>query len=166
MKKFASLIAIFGMTYVLSSVTPAHATFLGDYCWLVSDGQTDFSIFKLGVTDVQNPRQRRQSQFNFTDLQEGSHLSINGIEVESDGTPNPDGEIVYGSAYVVGSELIVILNSTYNDTENMGIATFYVRLPLASLSGTYTVMGTVLDKQSGIISTVDYSDLFTLIPCP
>ena len=151
MKQFNLFIIVFIAAFIFISVDSALSfTYYGEYCWRKDEGGSNYSIFKLAVSDLG-----------------GNHLSLNGIEVDSQGVPNLDGEIVHGNGEIIGSNVILLLHTTDNNNESTGVGTYYIKLSLDTLSDTYNAIGTEYDKLAEQMTATEYGfGAFVYVPCP
>lgn len=127
-------------------------TFIQNACWLVSDeesSQSDEDIVVLGVTETG-----------------GGHYGFSGYVMSMDDEEEDSPQILNGSGEILGSQLIIGLNGVVDDSEAVGKISYYLKINLNGLNGSFNGIGTFYDKSSGTVQSDRGEGNLTYTECP
>ena len=127
-------------------------TFIQNACWLVSDEgnpQPDDGIVVLGVTETG-----------------GGHYGFSGYVMSMDDEDGDSPQILNGSGEILGDQLIIGLNGVVDDSEAVGKISYYLKIDLNGLNGSFNGIGTFYNKSDGSVQSDRGEGNLTFTDCP
>lgn len=128
-------------------------TFIQNACWTVSDEgedpQPDDDLLVLGVTDIG-----------------GGHFGFSGYVLSRDGEDEDSPQLLNGNGKIIGDTVVVGLEGVFDDSEEIGSLSLYVRINLSDLSGNFTGIGTFYDKNDDVVVTEGGAGSLIPVGCP
>jgi hypothetical protein len=146
MKKQIYLSLLIGLL-MFTTTSKSHAeSYLGDFCWQVTENETPVWIYKFGVYE-----------------KEGVHYALYGTGDDGNGGI----AAANGNAEVVGSNIMMtIVGSGIDEQIGAWNETFSAVLSISTLSGTWHNMGAVYDNIGSPQAPYHTNGTIALITCP
>ena len=146
-------IALLSTSAIVISVPASAQTYLGEACWLIntegSESEGD-DFLQLAVFDIGD-----------------NHFTMNGFSFSTDDESVDERMLLTGNAEIFAESVITInLSGTTSNDEETVSAGVNAKLSLSTLSGSFEILGTILDKVSEEIVQGTEAGTMTITECP
>ena len=148
----ATCYLLFAMLSLVFSGNLHAGTFIQNACWLVSDEggpQQGDDMVILGVTDLG-----------------GGHYGFSGYVYSGDEQDDSSPQMLNGNGEIIGQQIIIGLQGIIDDTEATGTVSYYLRINLSDLNGTFQGVGTFYDKAGETVISDRGEGNLAITQCP